>query len=135
MEEWIPTHLSPDMPLVRPVVVQAVGPGWRPGHPLVQVQRCPLVRPVLTGGRPGWGRGHPLIRVQRCPLVRPVLYRGQTRIEEWITTHLSPDMPPGLTSSSQAGGPDGGVDIHSPYCRDALWSDQWCETYWNMLKG
>src|SRR6266702_2632093 len=141
MEEWIPTHLSPDMPLVRLVMVQAISPGWRGGHPLVQVQRCPLVRPVLGRGQtrmeewipthlspdmplvrpvvvqaigPGWRPGHPLVQVQRCPLVRPVLYRGQTRMEEWITTHLSPDMPPGLTSSSQAGGPDGGVDIHSP---------------------
>src|SRR6266702_2889841 len=61
MEEWTPTCLSPEMPpgltspmqgpdqdegvdtyssesrhaLVRPVVVQAVGPGWRSGHPLV----------------------------------------------------------------------------------------------------
>src|SRR6266704_312825 len=35
MEEWTPTYLSPDMPLVHPVVVQAVGPGWRSGHPLV----------------------------------------------------------------------------------------------------
>src|SRR6266702_1608666 len=62
VKEWVPAHLSPDMPLVRPVVVQAIGPGWRGGHPLVQVQRCPLVRPVL--------------------------YRGQTRMEEWIPTHL-----------------------------------------------
>src|SRR6266702_3967912 len=141
MGEWIPTHLSPDMPLVQPVVVQAIGPGWRRGHPLIQVQRCPLVRPVLGRGQtrmeewipahlrpdmplvrpvvvqaigPGWRSGHPLVLVQRCPLVRPVLGRGQTRMEEWIPTHLSPDMPPGLTSSSQAGGPDGGVDIHSP---------------------
>ena len=61
MEEWTPTCLSPetppgltspmqvtdqdggvdtthpslDMPLVRPVVVKAVRPGWRSGHPLV----------------------------------------------------------------------------------------------------
>src|SRR6266702_1877841 len=35
MEEWTPTRLSPDMPLVQLVVVQAIGPGWRSGHPLV----------------------------------------------------------------------------------------------------
>ncbi len=35
MEEWILTHLSPDMPLVQLVVMQAVGPGWTSGHPLV----------------------------------------------------------------------------------------------------
>ncbi len=35
MEEWTPTHPSPDMPLVQPVVVQAIGPGWRSGHPLI----------------------------------------------------------------------------------------------------
>src|SRR6266702_3591789 len=120
MEEWIPTHLSPDMPLVGPVVVQAIGPGWRSGYPLVLVQRCPLVRPVLGRGQtrmeewipthlspdmplvqpvvvqvigPGWRSGHPLVQVQRCPLVRLVLGRGQTRMEEWIPTHLSPDMP------------------------------------------
>src|SRR6266702_3987429 len=120
MEEWIPTHLNPDMPLVRPVVVQAIGPGWRGGHPLVQVQRCPLVQPVLGRGQTrmeewipthlspdmplvrlvvvqaiglGWRGGHPLVQVQRCPLVQPVLGRGQTRMKEWIPTHLSPDMP------------------------------------------
>src|SRR6266702_3115221 len=120
MEEWILIHLSPDMPLVHPVVAQAVGPGWRSGDPLVGVQRCPLVRPVLGRGQtrmeewipihlspdmplvrpvvvqavgPGWRSRHPLDSVQRCPLVQPVLCRGQTRMEEWILTHLSPDMP------------------------------------------
>src|SRR6266581_4639325 len=93
MEKWIPTHLSPDMPLVRPVVVQAIGPGWRSGQPLVQVQRCPLARPVLG--------------------------RGQTRVEEWIPTHLSPEMPPGPTSPGQGSDQDGGVDTHSSESRHA----------------
>src|SRR6266702_4437536 len=172
MEAWIPTHLSPDMPLVRPVVVQAIRPGWRSGHPLVQVQRCPLVRPVLYRGqtrmeewipthlspdmplvrpvvvqaiRPGWRSGHPLILVQRCPLVRPVLGRGQTRMKEWIPTHLSPDMPlvrpvlgrgqtrmeewipthlspsmpPGPTSAGQGSDQDEGMDTHSSESRHA----------------
>src|SRR6266702_3723959 len=34
-DQWILTHLSPDMPLVQLVVMQAIGPGWRSGHPLV----------------------------------------------------------------------------------------------------
>src|SRR6266702_3811 len=34
-EEWTPTHPSPDMPPVRPVVVQAIGAEWRSGHLLV----------------------------------------------------------------------------------------------------
>ncbi len=93
VEEWIPAHLSPDMPLVRPVVVQAIRTGWRSGHPLVQVQRCPLVRPVLG--------------------------RGQIRMEEWIPTHLSPEMPPGPTSPGQGSDQDGGMDTHSSEYRHA----------------
>src|SRR6266568_2986732 len=43
----------------------------------------------------------------------------RTRVEEWIPTHLSPDMPPGPTSAGQGSDQDGGVDTHSSESRHA----------------
>src|SRR6266704_2569363 len=92
MEEWILTHLSPDMPLVRPVLCRG---------------QTRMEEWILTHLSPD------------MPLVRPVLCRGQTRREEWILTYLSPEMPLGLTSLMQGSDQDGGVDTHSSESRHA----------------
>src|SRR6266702_4744564 len=43
----------------------------------------------------------------------------RTRMEEWIPTHLSPEMPLGPTSTGQGSDQDGGVDTHSSKSRHA----------------
>src|SRR6266704_1137698 len=81
---------------------------------------------------PGWRSGHPLIQVQRCPLVQPVLCRGQTRMEEWTPTCLSPEMPPGPTSPVQGSDQDGGEDTHSSESRHAPGPTSSGASHWRM---
>src|SRR6266702_3455307 len=120
MEEWIPTHLSPEMPLVRPVVVQAIGPGWRSGHPLVQVQRCPLVRPILGRGQTSMEEWIPThLSPEMPPGPTSSGASRQTRMEVWTPTLLSPKMPPGPTSPMQGSDQDEGGDTHSSESRHA----------------
>ncbi len=47
----------------------------------------------------------------------------QTRKEDWTPTCLSLKMPPSPTSPVQGSDQDGGVDTHSSKSRHAPWSD------------
>src|SRR6266702_4100639 len=112
--------------------MQAIGPGWRSGHPLIQVQRCPLVQPVLFRGQTRMEEWTPTCLSPEMP---PGLTSSgascQTRMEEWTPTCLSPKMPPGLTSPMQGSDQDGGVDTHSSESRHApgpTGSDASCQT-------
>src|SRR6266571_4420021 len=98
MEEWIPTCLSPEMP-----------PG--PTNP---VQRSDQDGGVDTHSSES----------RHAPGLTSSGASHWTRMEEWIPTCLSPEMPPGLTSPVQRSEQDGGVDTHLSESRDAPSSDQ-----------
>src|SRR6266571_4062833 len=87
MEEWTPTCLSPEMP---------PGP-TSPGQPLDQDRGVDIhsSKSRHASGPTSSGASH------------------RTRMEEWIPTHLSSEMPPGPTSTGQGSDQDGGVDTHS----------------------
>src|SRR6266702_1718846 len=93
MEEWIPTHLSPDLP-----------PG--PTSP-------------MQGSDQDGGVDTHLSESRHAPGLTSSGSSHWTRMEEWMPTCLSPEMPPGLTSPVQRSDQDGGVDTHSSESRHA----------------
>ncbi len=120
MEEWIPTHLSPEMP---------PGP-TSPGQ----------------GSDQDGGMDTHSSESRHAPGLTSSGASHRTRVEEWTPTHLSPEMPPGPTSSGasrqtrmeawtptrpspemrpgptsplQGSDQDGGVDTHSSEFRHA----------------
>src|SRR6266702_1008692 len=93
MEEWTPTCLSPEMP---------------PG-PTSPMQGSDQDGGVDTHSSKSRHAPHPTSSGASC----------QTRMEEWTPTHLSPEMPPGLTSPVQGSDQDGEVDTHSSKSRHA----------------
>ncbi len=97
MEEWTPTHLSPEMP-----------PG--PTSPMQGSDQDGGVDPHSSKSRHAPG---PTSSGASC----------QTRMKEWTPTHLSPKMPPGPSSPGQGSDQDEGVDTHSSESRDAPWSN------------
>src|SRR6266581_535312 len=93
MEEWTPTHLSPDMP---------------PGR----------TSPVQGSDQDGGVDTHSS-KSRHAPGLTSSGASHRTRMEEWTPTCLSPDMPPGPTSPVQGSDQDGGVDTHSSKSRHA----------------
>ena len=93
MEEWTPTHLSPEMP----PSPTSPGQGSDQDGGVDTHSSESIHASGLTGSDAS------------C----------QTRMEEWTPTLLSPKMPPGLTSPGQGSDQDGGVDTHSYESRHA----------------
>src|SRR6266702_130779 len=93
MEKWTPTHLSPEMP---------------PGP----------TSPVQGSDQDGGVDTHSS-ESRNAPGPTSTGASHRTRMEEWTPTHLSPEMPPGLTSPVQGSDQDGGVDTHSSKPRHA----------------
>src|SRR6266571_4471419 len=93
MEEWTPTLLSPEMP-----------PG--PTSP-------------MQGSDQDGGVDTHSSESRHAPGLTGSGASCQTRMEEWTPTCLSPEMPPGPTSSMQGSDQDGGVDTHSSESRHA----------------
>src|SRR6266581_1194970 len=93
MEEWIPTYLSPDMP--------------------------PGPTSAGQGSDQDGGVDTHSSESRHAPGLTSSGASYRTRVEEWIPTHLSPDMPPGPTSAGQGSDQDGGVDTHSSESRHA----------------
>src|SRR6266702_4588833 len=93
MEEWTPTHLSPKMP---------------PG----------LTSPMQGSDQDGGVDTHSS-ECRHAPGLTSSGASHRTRMEEWTPTHLSSEMPPGLTSPVQGSDQDGGVDNHSSESRHA----------------
>src|SRR6266571_2979039 len=93
MEEWTPTLLSPKMP---------PGP-TSPGQ----------------GSDQDGGVDTRSSESRHAPGPSSSGASHRTRMEEWTPTHLSPKMPPGLTSPGQGSDQDGGVDTHSSESRHA----------------
>src|SRR6266702_3088811 len=93
MEEWIPTHLSPEMP---------------PGP----------TSPMQGSDRDGGVDTHSS-ESRHAPGPTGSGASRQTRMEEWTPTLLSPKMPPGPTSPGQGSDQDGGVDTDSSESRPA----------------
>src|SRR6266702_4316130 len=93
MEEWTPTHLSPEMPS---------GP-TSPGQ----------------GSDQDGGVDTHSSESRHAPGPTGSDASCQTRMEEWTPTCLSPEMPPGPTSPMQGSDQDGGVDTHSSESRHA----------------
>src|SRR6266581_31631 len=91
MEEWIPTLLSPNMP---------PGP-TSPGQ----------------GSDQDGGVDTHSSESRHAPGLTSSGASYRTRMEEWIPTHLSPEMPPGPTSAGQGSDQDGGVDTHTSESR------------------
>src|SRR6266702_3468966 len=93
MEEWIPTHLSADMP---------------PG----------LTSPVQGSDQDGGvDTRSSESRHASGPTSSGASHR--TRMEAWTPTCSSPEMPPGPTSPLQGSDQDGGGDTHSSEFRHA----------------
>src|SRR6266702_4035166 len=93
VEEWTPTHLSPEMP---------------PGP----------TSPVQGSDQDGGVDTHSS-ESRHAPGPTRTGASHQTRMEAWTPTHLSPEMPPGPTSPGQGSDQDGGVDTHSSESRHA----------------
>src|SRR6266702_3466059 len=93
MEEWTPTYLSPKMP---------------PGP----------TSPMEGSDQDGGVDTHPS-KFRHAPGATSSGASCRTRMEEWTLTHLSPEMPPGLTSPMQGSDQDGGVGNHSSKSRHA----------------
>ncbi len=93
MEEWIPTCLSPEMP---PGPTSPMQGSDQDGGVDTHSSKSRHASGPTSSGASHW-----------------------TRMEEWTPTHLSPEMPPGLTSPVQGTDQDGGVDTHSSKSRHA----------------
>src|SRR6266702_4213948 len=120
MEEWILIHLSPDMPLVQPVVTQAVRPGWRSGHPtFLSPEMPPGPTSPMQGPDQDGGVDTHSSESRHAPGLTSSGASCQTRMEEWTPTCLSLEMPPGPTSPGQGSDQDGGVDTHLSEVRSA----------------
>ncbi len=151
MEEWTPTHLSPEMPpgLTSPIQgsdqdggvdthssesQHAPGPTssdascqtrmeeWTPTRLSPEMPPGPT-SPVQRSDQDGGVDTHSS-ESQHAPGLTSGGASCWTRMEEWTPTHLSPKMPPGPTSPGQGSDEDGGVDTHSSKSRHAPWSDQ-----------
>src|SRR6266704_1199074 len=144
MEEWTPTHLSPEMP---PGPTSA-GQGsdqdggvdthssesrYAPGltssgasyRTRMEEWTPTCLSPEMPPGPTSPGQGSDQdggvdthtseSRYAPGPTSSGASYR--TRVEEWTPTHPSPEMPPGPTSAGQGSDQDGGVDTHSSESR------------------
>src|SRR6266571_1783749 len=146
MEEWTPTHLSPEMPPGPTSTVQgsdqdggvdthssesrnAPGPTssgashqtrmekWTPTHLSPKMPPGPT-SPVQRSDQAGGVDTHSS-ESRHAPGLTSSGASCWTRMEEWTPTCLSPEMPPGLTSPVQGSDQDGGVDTHSSKSRHA----------------
>src|SRR6266702_4518081 len=120
MEEWIPTHLSPDMP---PGPTNSGASHWTRVEEWIPT----LLSPDMPLGPTSPGKGsdqdggvdpHSSESKQAPGLTSSGASRW-TRMEEWTPTHLSRKMPPGPTSPGQGSDQDGGVVTHSSESRHA----------------
>src|SRR6266702_3910706 len=108
MEEWTPTHLSPEMP---PGPTSPVQGSDQDGG--VDTRSS---KPRHAPGPTSSGASH------------------RTRMEEWTPTHLSSEMPPGPTSPVQGSDQDGGVDTHSSESRHASGLTSGGASHWTRME-
>src|SRR6266702_2891617 len=109
MEEWIPTHLSPEMP---------PGP-TSPGQ----------------GSDQDGGMDTHSSEYRHAPGLTSSGASHQTRVEEWTPTCPSLEMPPGPTSPVQGSDQDGGVDTHSSESRHAPGPTSSSASHWTRMEG
>src|SRR6266702_3541380 len=103
MEEWTPTHLNPEMP---------PGP-TSPGQ----------------GSDQDGGVDTHSSESRHAPHLTGSDASCQTRMEEWTPTHLSPEMPPGLTSPIKLSDQDGGVDTLLHTARHIIWRSKFIQRF------
>src|SRR6266704_1709635 len=108
MEEWTPTHPSPEMP---------------PG----------LTSPGQGSDQDGKVDTHSS-ESRHAPGLTSSGASYRTRMEEWTPTCLSPKMPPGLTSPGQGSDQDGGVDTHSSESRHAPGPTSSCASHQTRME-
>jgi len=108
MEEWTPTHLSPEMP-----------PG--PTSP-------------MQGSDQDGGVDTHSSKSRHAPGPTSSGASHWSRMKEWTPTCLSSEMPPGPTSPMQGSDQDGGVDTHSSESRHASGPTSSGASHWTRME-
>ena len=120
MEEWIPTHLSPEMPpgptssgASRQTRMEA----WTPTR--LSSEMPPGPTSPGQGSDQDGGVDTCSSESRHASGLTSSSASHRTRMEAWTPTCPSPEMPPGLTSPVQGSDQDGGGDTHSSEFRHA----------------
>jgi len=92
MEEWTPTHLSPEMPPGPTSPVQGTDQDGGVDTHSSKSRHAPGPTSSSASCQTRMEEWTPTLLSSKMPLVQPVMYRGQIRMEEWIPTLLSSKM-------------------------------------------
>src|SRR6266702_3353037 len=119
VEEWTPTCLSPEMPPSPTSPGQGSDQDGGVDTHSSESRHAPGPTSAGQGSDQDGGVDTHTSESRHASGLTSSGASYRTRVEEWIPTHLSPDMPPGPTSAGQGSDQDGGVDTHSSESRHA----------------